>query len=225
MVEMLYFVIGWMIVMAAIPVFAVLSLALAIIKRFVMRFHDPVEQLRFRIRLGGNIAYFIALLNAFAAVYYFIGAGLPVGARFQPWLMGAVTQLPEGWYIVTMFIFVIAGFVLKVTRKFYVAGFIVALFAIQVLMELAPTLFALASDPGLFARFIDEIARMHDSYTNVGGMPGTVMTTLFAGLIYGAAIQAAYYILAMTGLLIALSGTMRLRRFTALKFATPPTPG
>ena len=51
------------------------------------------------------------------------------------------------------------------------------------------------------------------------------MTTLFAGLIYGAAIQAAYYILAMTGLLIALSGTMRLRRFTALKFATPPTPG
>ncbi len=221
MVEMLYFVIGWMIVLAAIPVLAVLSLALAIAKRFVMRFHDPVEKLRFRIRLGGNIAYFIALLNAGAAVYYFIAAGLPVGARFWPWLATATETLPEGWYIATMFLFLIGGFLLKITRAFYVALFVAILFAAQILLEMAPTLFALAGDPGLFLRLFDEIARMREAYANVGGMPGTVMTTLFTGLVYGAVIQATYYILTMTGLLIALAGTLRLRRFDSLKFRIP----
>jgi hypothetical protein len=221
MVEMLYFVIGWMIILAAIPVLAVLSLALAIAKRFVMRFHDPVEKLRFRIRLGGNIAYFIALLNAGAAVYYFVAAGLPIGARFAPWLGNAAQTLPEGWYIATMFLFLVGGLLLKITRAVSVALFIVIMFTAQIALEMAPTLFALAGDPGLFLRLFDEIARMREAYANVGGVPGTVMATLFAGLVYGAVIQAAYYVLAMSGLLIALAGTLRLRRFTALKFRTP----
>lgn len=221
MVEMLYFVIGWMIVLAAIPVLAVLSLALAIAKRFVMRFHDPVEKLRFRIRLGGNIAYFIALLNAGAAVYYFISAGLPIGARFWPWLATAAGTLPEGWYIATMFLFLVGGFLLKITRAVAVALFIVIMFAAQVVLEMAPTLFALAGDPGLFLRLFDEIARMREAYANVGGVPGTVMATLFAGLVYGAVIQAAYYILAMSGLLIALKATLRRRRVLLQRFRTP----
>lgn len=68
MAEMLYLVVGLMILMAAIPLLGVLALALAIAKRFFMRFNDAVDRLRFRVRLGGNIAYFIAALNALAVL-------------------------------------------------------------------------------------------------------------------------------------------------------------
>lgn len=221
MIEMLYLVIGLMIVMAVIPVVAVLALALAITKRYLMRFNDAVDRLRFRVRLGGNIAYFVATLNALAMLYYFVSAGLPVGARFSPWLAEASQRLPEGWYLATCFAFLIAGFLVKVTRSVYLAAFLFGLFAAQVAMEMAPTLFALAHDPGLFARFFAEIARLREAYANVGGFPGTVMGTLLAGMVYGAAVQTAYYALAAWGLLIALSATLRLRRFSARRFRAP----
>lgn len=221
MAEMLYLVIGLMIVMAAIPVLAVLSLALAIVKRFVMRFHDPVEKCRFRVRLGGNIAYFVALLNATAVIYYYVAAGLPMGAGFAPWLEAAAMRLPEGWYIATLFLFLIGGFAVKITRQPIFAVFLLGLFIAQVILEMAPTLFAIASDPGLFARFFDEIARLREAYANVGGMPGTVMGTLIVGVVYGAVIQLSYYTLAITGLIIALAGTLRLKRFATQKFRVP----
>jgi hypothetical protein len=218
MVEMLYLVIGLMIVMAAIPVLAVLALALAIAKRYVMRFNDAVDRLRFRVRLGGNIAYFVATLNALAALYYFIAAGLPVGPRFASWIAAASQRLPEGWYLATAFAFLIAGFLVKVTRSVYLAGFLLVLFGAQLAIELAPTVFALARDPGLFARFFDEIVRLREAYASVGGLPSTVMGLLLAGLVYAAAVQAAYYALTVWGLVIALAATLRLRRFSARRF-------
>ena len=222
MVEMLYLVVGLMIVMAAIPVLTTLALLLAIVKRFVMRFNDPVERYRFRVRLGGNVAYFVALLNACAVLYYFIAAGLPIGQRFLPWLHAAATRLPEGWYIATAVVFLVAGFLLKVARSPWLAVTILVLFAVQVALELSPTLFALARDPGLFARFFDEIARMRETHANVGGIPGTVMGTILAGLVYGIVIQACYYVLALVAFLISLHGTIRLGRITAQKFRTTP---
>lgn len=221
MVEMLYLVIGLMIVMAAIPVLAVLALALAIAKRFFMRFNDPVDRQRFRVRLGGNVAYFMALLNALAVGYYFVAAGLPLGARFQPWITAAAQSLPAGWYLATAVAFLLAGFLLKVTRSTIIAVFILVLFSAQVLLEMAPTLFALAHDPGLFARFFDEIVRLRDAYANVGGIPGTVMGTLLAGIVYGAVVQTVYYLLIALSLGIALRATLRLRRIAAQHFRTP----
>lgn len=222
MVEMLYLVIGLMIVMAAIPVLTTLALLLAISKRFVMRFNDPVERYRFRVRLGGNVAYFVALLNALAVLYYFIAEGMPLGSRFGPWIYAAAERLPEGWYIATTFAFLIAGFLLKVVRSPYLAAFVLTLFAFQVVLELSPTLFALANDPGLFARFFDEIAQMHQANANVGGIPGTVMSTILAGLVYGIVIQASYYVLALIAFLISLHGTLKLGRFATHRFRTVP---
>ncbi len=221
MAEMLYLVVGLMILMAAIPLLGVLALALAIAKRFFMRFNDAVDRLRFRVRLGGNIAYFIAALNALAVLYYFLSAGLPVGARFGRWLGEAAQRLPEGWYLATCFAFLIAGFLVKVTRSAYLAGFLLALFAVQVAIEMAPTVFALARDPGLFARFFAEISRLRSAYADVGGIPGTVMGTVLAGIVYGAAVQFAYYLLATAGLVIALTATLRLRRFNIRRFRAP----
>lgn len=221
MVEMLYLVIGLMIVMAAVPVLAVFSLMLAIAKRFVMRFHDPVEKCRFRVRLGGNIAYFVGTLNAVAILYYFVTAGIPVGNAFGPWVEAAASRLPEGWYISTMFVFLIGGFLLKVTRAPAAAVILLGLFMAQVVMEMAPALFAVARDPGLFARFFEEIERMRAAYANVGGVPGTVMGTLIAGLVYGAVIQLSYYVLAIAGLVVALAGALQLRRVSAQKFRVP----
>lgn len=221
MLEMLYLVVGLMLVMAAIPVLAVLSLALAIAKRYVMRFNDAVDRQRFRVRLGGNVAYFVAALNGAAVLYYFLSAGLPVGARFGPWLGEASQRMPEGWYLATCFAFLIAGFLVKVTRSTYLASLLLGLFVVQVAIEMAPTVFALARDPGLFARFFGEIARLREGYANVGGIPGTVMSTLLAGMVYGAALQAAYYALAAWAFIIALAATLRLRRFSARRFNAP----
>jgi hypothetical protein len=222
MVEMLFLVLGLMIVMAAIPVIACLALMLAIAKRFIVRFNDPVEKSRFRVRLGGNVAYFIATLNALAVIYYFIAAGLPFGNRFDPWLSVAAGRLPEGWYLASAVAFLFAGFLLKITRSAYIAVFVLALFGAQIALEMSPTLFALAQDPGLFARFVDEITRLREAYASVGGIPGTIMATLFAGMVYGVLIQAAYYILTLASFLIALQGTLRLRRIAGQHFRVPP---
>ena len=212
MVEALYLVIGLMILMALIPVITIASLALAIAKRFVMRWNDPVERYRFRVRLGGNVAYFIAVLNAIAILYYFITAGIPLGDKFEPWLYTISGRLPEGWYLATMVAFLFGGFLLKITRSPYAAAFLTLLFLAQVAIELAPAFFALAQDPGLFARFFEEIERMNESYQTVGGIPKTVMGTVLAGLVYGLALQATYYVLALTAFLISLQGTIGLRR-------------
>jgi len=211
MLEALYLVIGLMIVMAMIPVITIVSLSLAITKRFVMRWYDPVERFRFRIRLGGNVAYFVALLNAMAVMYYFIAAGLPMGARFEPWIFTASQRLPEGWYLATAVAFLFGGFLLKITRSPFAAGFLTVIFLTQITIELSPTIFALAKDPGLFARFYEEIERMHQGYQQVGGIPKTVMGTVLAGLVYGLAVQATYYVLAATAFLIALQGSLGLR--------------
>ncbi len=211
MLEALYFVIGLMIIMGIIPVITIASLGLAITKRFVMRWHDPIERYRFRIRLGGNVAYFVALLNAMAVLYYFIIAGLPMGTRFEPWVIAASLRLPEGWYLATAVAFGFGGLVLKITRSPIAAGFLTVIFLTQVSLELAPTIFALAEDPGLFARFYDEIQHMHESYQQVGGIPKTVMGTVLAGLVYGLAIQATYYVLTVIAFLIALQGALGLR--------------
>ena len=96
------------------------------------------------------------------------------------------------------------------------------LFAFQVILELSPTLFALAHDPGLFARFFDEIAQMRQANANVGGIPGTVMSTILAGLVYGIVIQASYYVLALIAFLISLHGTLKLGRFATHRFRTVP---
>ena len=56
MAEALYLVIGLRILMALVPVITIAALALAILKRFVMRWNDPVERYRFRVRLGGNVS-------------------------------------------------------------------------------------------------------------------------------------------------------------------------
>ncbi|HEX9810347.1 MAG TPA: hypothetical protein VGC25_12210 [Alphaproteobacteria bacterium] len=218
MIEALYLVIGLMIVMAAIPVVASLSLILAICKRFVMRFNDPMELHRFRVRLGGNVAYFVATLNGLVVVYYYVSAGLPMGTRFEPWIYAAAQRLPEGWYLATALAFLFGGFVLKVTRSPYVGLVVILLFVAQIAIELAPTAFELARDPGLFARFIAEIDRMHEAYANVGGIPGTVMATILAGLVYGVAMQAAYYALVLTSLLIALRATFSLRNLGGSRF-------
>ena len=211
MLEALYLVIGLMIVMAMIPVITIVSLSLAIVKRFVMRWHDPVERYRFRVRLGGNVAYFVALLNAMAVMYYFIIAGLPMGARLEPWVTTVSQRLPEGWYLATTVAFAFGGLLLKVTRSAVVAAFLLVIFSAQITIELAPTIFALAKDPGLFARFFEEIQRMHQGYQQVGGIPKTVMGTVLAGLVYGLAVQATYYALAVTAFLIALQGSLGLR--------------
>ncbi|MFB3054811.1 MAG: hypothetical protein ACE1ZY_05765 [Alphaproteobacteria bacterium] len=211
MLEALYLVIGLMIVMALIPVITIVFLALAIVKRFVMRWHDPVERYRFRVRLGGNVAYFVALLNAMAVMYYFIAAGLPMGARFEPWVSTISLRLPEGWYLATAMAFLFGGLFLKITRSPFAAAFLGVLFLAQITMELAPTIFALAQDPGLFARFFEEIQRMHQGYQQVGGIPKTVMGTVLAGLVYGLALQATYYVLAVTAFAIALQGALGLR--------------
>ena len=211
MLEALYLVIGLMIVMATIPVATVLSLALAIVKRFVMRWNDPVERYRFRVRLGGNVAYFIALLNGLAVLYYFLADGLPMGERFEPWVYAIAERLPEGWYLATAVAFLFGGFLLKVTRSPYAAGFLTILFLAQVAIELAPAFFALAEDPGLFARFFEEIARMEEGYRTVGGFPKTVMGVVLAGLVYGLALQASYYALAVIAFIIALQGSLALR--------------
>ena len=216
MLEALYLVIGLMIVMAVIPVITIVSLALAIAKRFVMRWYDPVERYRFRVRLGGNVAYFVALLNAMAVLYYFIAAGLPMGARFEPWVSAASQRLPEGWYLATAVAFLFGGFLLKITRSPFTAGFLTVIFLAQITIELSPTIFALAKDPGLFARFYEEIERMHQGYQQVGGIPKTVMGTVLAGLVYGLAVQATYYVLAVTAFLIALQGSLGLRAFGPL---------
>ena len=211
MLEALYLVIGLMIVMALIPVITIVFLALAIVKRFVMRWHDPVERYRFRVRLGGNVAYFVALLNAMAVMYYFIASGLPMGARFEPWVSTISLRLPEGWYLATAMAFLFGGLFLKITRSPFAAAFLGVLFLAQITMELAPTIFALAQDPGLFARFFEEIQRMHQGYQQVGGIPKTVMGTVLAGLVYGLALQATYYVLAVTAFAIALQGSLGLR--------------
>jgi hypothetical protein len=221
MAEMIYLVVGLMIVMAVIPVLAVVSLTLAISKRYFMRFNDAVDRQRFRVRLGGNVAYFVASLNALAVGYYFVNAGLPLGARFDPWIATAAQTLPAGWYMATAFAFLIAGFLMKVTRSVIIAAFLLVLFAAQIVMELWPTLFALSQDPGLFTRFFEEIARLREAYANVGGIPGTVMSTVLAGMVYGAVLQITYYALAITGFLIALRATLRLRQFSSQKFRTP----
>jgi hypothetical protein len=221
MAEMIYLVVGLMIVMAVIPVLAVVSLTLAISKRYFMRFNDAIDRQRFRVRLGGNVAYFVATLNALAVVYYFVNAGLPLGARFKPWIADAAQSLPAGWYLATAFAFLIAGFLMKVTRSVIIAAFLLVLFAAQILMELWPTLFALSQDPGLFTRFFEEIARLREAYANVGGIPGTVMGTLLAGMVYGAILQIAYYMLAIAGFLIGLRAALRLRRFSAQRFRAP----
>jgi hypothetical protein len=211
MLEALYLVIGLMIVMAMIPVITIVSLSLAIVKRFVMRWYDPVERFRFRVRLGGNVAYFVALLNVMAVIYYFIAAGLPMGARFAPWVSIASQRLPEGWYLATAVAFLFGGFLLKITRAPLAAALLMVIFLAQIAFEMAPTIFALAKDPGLFARFFEEIERMHQGYQQVGGIPKTVMGTVLAGLVYGLAVQAIYYVLAVTAFLIALQGTLGLR--------------
>ncbi len=212
MVEVLYLVIGLMILMALVPVITIAALALAIVKRFVTRWNDPVERYRFRVRLGGNVAYFIAALNAIAVLYYFVAAGVPLGDKFDPWVYAISERLPEGWYLATTVAFLFGGFLLKITRSVYAAAFLTLIFLAQVAIELAPTLFALAQDPGLFARFFEEIERMHDSYQTVGGIPKTVMGTVLAGLVYGLALQATYYALALTAFLISLQGAIGLRR-------------
>jgi hypothetical protein len=74
----------------------------------------------------------------------------------------------------------------------------------------------------LFARFVDEITRLREAYASVGGIPGTIMATLFAGMVYGVLIQAAYYILTLASFLIALQGTLRLRRIAQQHFRVPP---
>lgn len=211
MLEALYLVIGLMVVMAMIPVITILSLLLAIVKRFTMRWNDPVERYRFRVRLGGNVAYFVALLNALAVLYYFVAAGLPAGQSFRPWVEAVSERLPEGWYLATVVAFLFGGFLLKITRSSFAAAFLLALFLVQISIEMAPTLYALSQDPGLFSRFFAEIERMHEGYRSVGGIPGTVMGTVLAGLVYGLAMQAAYYVLAATSFLIALAGAMRLK--------------
>ncbi len=212
MVEALYLVIGLMILMALIPVITIAALALAILKRFVMRWNDPVERYRFRVRLGGNVAYFVAVLNAIAVLYYFVTSGIPLGDNFDPWVYAISGRLPEGWYLATMVAFLFGGFLLKITRSPFAAAFLTLLFLAQVAIELAPAFFALAEDPGLFARFFEEIERMNESYQTVGGIPKTVMGTVLAGLVYGLALQATYYVLALTAFLISLQGTMGLRR-------------
>lgn len=217
MVEALYLVIGLMILMALIPVITIAALALAILKRFVMRWNDPVERYRFRVRLGGNVAYFVAVLNAIAVLYYFVASGIPLGDKFEPWVYTISERLPEGWYLATMVAFLFAGFLLKITRSPYLAGFLIFIFLAQVAIELAPAFFALAEDPGLFARFFEEIERMNESYKTVGGIPKTVMGTVLAGLVYGLALQATYYVLALTAFLIALQGTIGLRRHRAAR--------
>lgn len=224
MVEALYFVIGLMIVMGAVPVISITMLAVAIVKRFVRRWYDPAERLRYRVRLGGNVAYFIALLNAIAVLYYFITAGFPFGARFDPWLEASAQRLPEGWYLATMFAFVLGGFVLKVTRSPYAAGFVVALFGAQMSIELAPTLYDLATDPGLFDKFFNEIRRLADNHGTTGGIPGTVMGVMLYGLVYAFALQTAYYVLVTIAFLISLQGAVSLRRQPPLRFrkARPP---
>lgn len=211
MLEALYLVIGLMIVMAMIPVITIASLTLAIVKRFVMRWNDPVERYRFRVRLGGNVAYFVALLNAMAVIYYFIIAGLPMGEQFEPWVATVSLRLPEGWYLGTTVAFALGGLLLKITRSAFAAAFLLVIFSAQITIELAPTIFALAKDPGLFARFFVEIERMHQGYQQVGGIPKTVMGTVLAGLVYGLAVQATYYVLAVTAFLIALQGSLGLR--------------
>jgi hypothetical protein len=222
MVEALYLVIGLMLLMALIPVITIASLALAIVKRFVTRWNDPVERYRFRVRLGGNVAYFIATLNAIAVLYYFTAAGIPLGDKFDPWVLTITERLPEGWYLATTVAFLFGGFLLKITRSVYAAAFLMLIFLAQVAIELAPAFFALAKDPGLFARFFEEIERMHESYQTVGGIPKTVMGTVLAGLVYGLALQATYYVLVLTSFAISLQGTMGLRR---LRTAPQVDPG
>jgi hypothetical protein len=217
MLEALYLVIGLMIVMAMIPIVAILSLGLAIVKRFVMRWHDPVERYRFRVRLGGNVAYFIALLNAVALLYYFVAAGLPIGEPFQPWVLAIAQRLPEAWYLGTAFVFLIGGFVLKVTRLPHIAALLTVVFLTQISLEVAPAIYALADDPGLFSRFFVEIERMHEGYQKVGGIPKTVMGTVLAGLAYGLALQATYYLLTVAAFLVALQGAIRLRAMHRVK--------
>ncbi len=217
MMEALYLVIGLMIVMAMIPIIAILSLGLAIVKRFVMRWHDPVERYRFRVRLGGNVAYFIALLNAVALLYYFVAAGLPFGEPFGPWLRASAQRLPEAWYLATMFVFLIGGFALKVTRLPHIAALLCVVFLTQISLEVAPAIYALAEDPGLFSRFFVEIERMHEGYQKVGGIPKTVMGTVLAGLAYGLALQATYYLLTVAAFLVALQGSIRLRAIQRVK--------
>lgn len=215
MLEALYLVIGLMIVMAMIPVITILSLLLAIVKRFTMRWNDPVERFRFRVRLGGNVAYFVALLNAIAVLYYFVVAGLPVGESFRPWIATVSERLPEGWYLGTAVAFLFGGFLLKITRSPLTAAFLLLLFIVQISIELAPTFYALSKDPGLFARFFAEIERMHEAYKTVGGIPRTVMGTVLTGLVYGLALQAAYYALAAASFAIALAGALRLKALSA----------
>ncbi|HSR56182.1 MAG TPA: hypothetical protein VLN73_08060 [Alphaproteobacteria bacterium] len=217
MLEALYLVIGLMILMAMIPIIAILSLALAIVKRFVMRWSDAVERYRFRVRLGGNVAYFIALLNAIAVLYYFIVAGLPVGDQFMPWLTASTARLPEGWYLGTAVLFLVGGFTLKVTRLPHAAAILMAVFIAQISLELAPAVYALAEDPGLFSRFFEEIERLNEGYKKVGGFPKTVMGTVLAGLAYGLALQATYYVLATAAFVIALQGAIRLRAISKVK--------
>ncbi len=134
-----------------------------------------------------------------------------MGAQFEPWVATVSLRLPEGWYLGTTVAFALGGLLLKITRSAFAAAFLLVVFAAQITIELAPTIFALAQDPGLFARFFVEIERMHQGYQQVGGIPKTVMGTVLAGLVYGLAVQAAYYVLAVTAFLIALQGSLGLR--------------
>ncbi len=212
MTELFTLVVGLIVVMAAIPLLTILILALAILKRFVVRWHDPVERLRYRVRLGGNVAYFVALLNAATVLYFFLAAGLPVGPRFEPWLLAAAERFPEGWYLATTIAFAFGGLILKLTRSPYAALFLLGLFLTQTAMELAPSLFQLMNDPGLFARFFVEILRLQEVYGLTTGIAGSIMRVVIAALIYGVLIQAAYYGLICLALLIALQGSLALRR-------------
>jgi hypothetical protein len=60
---------------------------------------------------------------------------------------------------------------------------------------------------------------MHQSYQKVGGIPKTVMGTVLAGLAYGLALQATYYVLAVAAFVIALQGTLRLAAIGKVKKA------
>jgi hypothetical protein len=128
--------------------------------------------------------------------------------------------MPEGWYIATPFAFFIGGFVLKVTRSPHAAILLLCLFVAQIVIELRPTLFHLIDDPGLFSRMMSEISRMNEAYSKVGGIPGTVMGTIFAGLVYGLALQLSYYTLTVVSFAVALVGSLGLRRAVV----APPRP-
>ncbi len=56
---------------------------------------------------------------------------------------------------------------------------------------------------------------MHQGYQKVGGFPKTVMGTVLAGLVYGLALQATYYTLALIAFMISLQGALGLKSLKA----------